>query len=142
MASIFNVSSEQKSPIAILLLSHGPLAQGLLDSAKMIYGESAMADVAAFSLNEGDDADTYMAKIVQAASAYKNRCVFLVDFLGGSPCNQLRIFAAKNKIPIHAVLGVNMPMLFAALDLRREGKTPEEIAKSIVEDAQAGILQL
>ena len=41
----------------IILLSHGPFAVSLLDTARMLFGDAE--NLAAFSFEEGDAADKY-----------------------------------------------------------------------------------
>ena len=46
----------------IILLSHGPFAVSLVDTAKMLFGESE--NIAAYSLEPGDDIDKYREAFV------------------------------------------------------------------------------
>ena len=71
----------------IILLSHGPFAVSLVDTAKMLFGESE--NIAAYSLEPGDDIDKYREAFVEMINEFPEGSMILVDLFGGTPCNQV-----------------------------------------------------
>ena len=79
----------------IILLSHGPLAVSLVDTAKMVFGESE--NLAAFSFEEGDDADQYRMKVAETLERFPVGSVVMLDLFGGTPCNQMMRWRPGNR---------------------------------------------
>ena len=71
----------------IILLSHGPLASGLLGTMEMVLG--TVDNVTALELEEGDHPEKYRMRIAEIAEAMPEKSVFLMDIFGGSPFNQV-----------------------------------------------------
>ena len=139
MKTNFDEKNVRPGLMGIVLLSHGPLAMGALASAEMIYGEADLENVVAFSLEEGDDMGEYAQSFDRVLNAYAGNCLFLIDFLGGSPCNQLRLYAMQRQVSVRALLGMNMPMLFYALDQRRCGDTAAQIEADALAEGRNGV---
>ena len=70
----------------IILLSHGPFAVSLVETAQMIFGDSE--NIAAFSLEAGDDIDKYREAFVDMIEKFPKGSLIMVDLFGGTPCNQ------------------------------------------------------
>ena len=111
----------------IVLLSHGSAALGILESVRLIYPEQP--NLAALSLDMGDDTEEFYRKLEKLYQA----------FHGGTPCNQLRIFQIRNKVQVFGALGFSIPMVLSAIDSRRDGLSPEEIAGHAIKDGHEGI---
>lgn len=118
----------------VIVISHGPLAASLLESAEMICGEISRAEALAFF--EGDNTDEYGNKIRHKLEEYGDGTLVLVDLFGGTPFNQL--VSKCYDLDFCAVAGVNLPMLLEAVFLRDElggqdliDKTMEAGSKSI-----------
>lgn len=121
----------------IVLLSHGSAALGILESVRLIYPEQK--NLAALTLDMGDDTEEFYREMEKLYEAFQGNCIFFADFNGGTPCNQLRIFQIRNKVQIFGALGFSIPMVLSAIDSRREGLGPEEIARRAMEDGHDGI---
>ncbi len=65
----------------IILLSHGPLASGLLGTMEMVLG--TVENVTALELEEGDHTEEYRKRIAEIAEAMPEKSVFLMDIFGG-----------------------------------------------------------
>ena len=100
----------------IVLLSHGPLATGLLGSMRLVYGDAP--NIAAFELEEGDDPDEFRARFTEVYEAFPTGSTFLIDVFGGTPFNQVMHYCLERKVEIRAVCGVNLGMLIEAVALR------------------------
>ena len=74
--------------IGILLLSHGRLAEGLLDSCKLFFGE--MEKVQALCLEEREAVESFDQRIIHALRQLDDGSGVMVccDLYGGSPANR------------------------------------------------------
>ncbi len=106
-----------RSEIPIILASHGPFAQGLLECAEMLIGEQE--NIAVISIQKESNInqvreqffDTYQ-KINQG-----NGVLILVDLLGGSPCNLAsELVLTQNDVSLYC--GINVPTLLEILGNR------------------------
>lgn len=61
----------------IIVMSHGPFAVGLIDTAKMLFGEPE--NIAAFSLEEGDDIDEYRSMFSKTFESFPKGSIVLAD---------------------------------------------------------------
>ena len=113
----------------IILLSHGPLASGLLGTMEMVLG--TVDNVTALELEEGDHPEKYRMRIAEIAEAMPEKSVFLMDIFGGSPFNQVIQYFLENGKEIRAVSGMNLGMLIAAVNARQNDDSDmiEEITK-------------
>lgn len=100
----------------ILLLSHGPFAVSLVDTAKMIFGESE--NLAAYSLEEGDDLDEYRKSFARTIEEFPDNSLIMVDLFGGTPCNQVMRYIQETGKALEVVAGMNLPMLVQVAMMR------------------------
>ena len=113
----------------IILLSHGPFAVSLLDTARMLFGDAE--NLAAFSFEEGDDADQYRETFEETIDAFPEGTLILVDLFGGTPCNQVMRYVQE----------MNLPMLLNAV-IAREKKNGKEFSLDTVENGKNGIFRV
>ncbi|MFT8878248.1 MAG: PTS sugar transporter subunit IIA [Oenococcus sp.] len=94
----------------LILVSHGPLSQALLQSAEMIVGK--VAGVTALSLQSGMSPDTLQAQIeaVIKKDAADSDIVVALDLLGGTPANVTSKLLAVYP-QLNVVTGMNLPMV-------------------------------
>lgn len=102
----------------VIILSHGPLAMGLIESARLFSDD--LRNVAAFSLENQDDPELYIEEVFKVVDAFPENPIFLVDLMGGSPANQLISYSMRFGIKPLAVAGANLPILIELLNLRHD----------------------
>lgn len=105
--------------IGILLVSHNGLAEAMLSTAKMLYGE-ADNQVVALGLEHGinlDDFDSMLSEAIQSVDTGDGVFV-LVDLLGGTPCNRLARFATEKVV---IITGMNLGMFLEIVCVRDSG---------------------
>lgn len=102
----------------ILLLSHGPLSEGLLKSFQLIQG--TVENMTAFQLEEGDDPDAYREAFVHLYECMPEKSVFLIDVFGGTPFNEVLKYFLNKGCEIRAVCGMNLGMLLEASVMRKQ----------------------
>ena len=94
----------------MLILTHGPLGQGLLDTCKMIVGD--VESVAVLSFEPGEGPEDLKAKL-EAIAAEAGELLCLTDLQGGTPA---RVAASLSQTsPVAVVCGVNLPMVLEVL---------------------------
>ena len=123
----------------IILLSHGPFAVSLLDTARMLFGDAE--NLAAFSFEEGDDADQYRETFEETIDAFPEGTLILVDLFGGTPCNQVMRYVQERERPLEVVGGMNLTMLLNAV-IAREKKNGKEFSLDTVENGKNGIFRV
>ena len=103
----------------IILLSHGRLASGLLNTLQMVFGD--VENVTALELEEGDNPEEYQNEIAKLYEAMPDKTIFLMDIFGGSPFNQVMQDFLESGKQIRAISGMNLGMLAAAISAREDG---------------------
>jgi PTS system mannose-specific IIA component len=102
--------------IGILIVTHGNLGTGLIESAEIIMGKQSNYEVLSLKHN---DSVVELQKDIQGKVQDLEKgggVLILTDIFGGSPSNSVAL-ALRDK-PYRCLTGVNMPMLLEALALR------------------------
>ena len=104
--------------VGIILASHGNFAEGILQSASMIFGEQE--NVKAVTLAPSEGPDDVKAKMQEAISSFDNQdeVLFLVDLWGGTPFNQANSLFEAHKDTWAIIAGMNLPMVIEAYAAR------------------------
>lgn len=126
--------------VGIVLVSHGSLAAGMLDAARMIVGE--MEGVAAVGLFESEAVEDLIGKIEAALTEVDQGegALILVDAFGASPFNaSARLAMTRKKIEV--ITGMNLPMLLE-LAVQREGRDLAGVAELALQTGTASIRRL
>ena len=102
--------------IGILLLSHGDMAKGMVNSCKLFFGED-ITQISSATLQVGDSVEKFDEllenKIKEVDSG--DGVICLVDLLGGTPSNR-SILVMNEKIKV--ITGMNFTMLLELLGRR------------------------
>ena len=128
-----------KFMVNIILASHGEFAEGILQSAEMIFGEQDQLVTATLMPNEGPD--DLKAKYDEAIESFGEdaEVLFMVDLWGGSPFNQASMVQEEMSDRSAIVTGLNLPMLLEALGARAGVDSAHELASQIVTKDVSGI---
>lgn len=126
--------------VGVIVVTHGNLASGLVDAARMIVGETDQLET--IGLMETEDIDGLMARIQEAISKVDSGegTLILVDLPGASPFNASARIAMQAET-VRVVTGVNLPML-AELLVMREGSSLDELVAKALEAGKAGVMTL
>jgi len=126
--------------VGIVVVTHGKMAEGLLEAVEMIVGEQEQ--LAAVGLFEMEAVEDLMGKIEAALAAVKREAgvLLLVDLPGASPFNASARLAMQDE-SIDVVTGVNLPML-AELLVMRDGKNLGELVALAKDSGITGIKSL
>jgi PTS system mannose-specific IIA component len=119
-----------------VIVSHGRLAEELLNALTIILGEAQ--NIEAISIGWYDDVEESKKKINQSLKKVdqKNGVIIFTDMFGGTPSNLSFSFLADNKVEI--ITGVNLPMLIKFVSLQRSNNL-KEVAKKVVEQGKKNI---
>jgi mannose PTS system EIIA component len=127
--------------IGIVIVTHGRLAEELVNAARAIVGE--VPRIAAVSMGWSDDASVAreaiaraMAEVGEAAedAPAEGGVLVLTDMFGGTPTNLSLPFLSPT---VEIVTGVNLPMLIKLVQ-SREGSL-REIARLVRDEGQEAI---
>ena len=118
----------------IIVTGHGEFAYALEKTMEYVIGPQEDIYFVNFNNGMGNvELEEKLRKIVSETGS--DEIIFLADIVGGTPFSTAVLISQD--MPKSKVFGgCNMPMLFAALEMREDG-TPEEIAGDILEDAKA-----
>lgn len=126
--------------IGIVIVSHGPLAEGLKSAAEMIVGPQER--FLALGMNPAADLDELRKQIESAATKVaagdEAGVMVLVDLMGGSPANASAYLANSGTT---VLCGVNLPMLLEVLTTR-ERTNIEELTEIALQAAKDGVINL
>ncbi|MGI6251462.1 MAG: PTS sugar transporter subunit IIA [Anaerolineaceae bacterium] len=100
----------------IVLLSHGPMAFGMMESAEMITGK--LDNFVAISLEPGDTPESFRDAYEKVLMDYPKGSIVLVDLFGGTPSNQIMQTVFRENCNVFAIAGMNLGMLIEASVLR------------------------
>ena len=123
--------------VTTLIVTHGRMAQELLDAAQMIVGE--MPGFVAVSLDWDDSVEEVTKKTRRALETVHSadEVLILTDMYGGTPFNVATSFFEPGRVEV--VTGVNLPMVVRLGCPRSNEMTVAELADWIQEKSRASI---
>lgn len=124
--------------VKIILVTHGQLAQQMLDTAAQIIGKPSDDGFAAFSVTATSSVEQEAAKLKQTLSACEDGAVVLTDIFGGSATN-ISLTASKDLANCHVITGLNLSMLLTAINSRKK-MTAKELAEKIESDGKRAVI--
>jgi len=127
--------------VGIVIVSHGDMADGLLDAAHMIVGEQE--GLATVSLREMDAVEGLMERVATAIQKVDagDGVLVLVDLFGASPFNASARLAMQGDSNMEVISGVSLPML-VELMVQREGESLEKLVQVALEAGTSGVRTL
>lgn len=123
--------------VTTLIVTHGRMAQELLDAAQMIVGE--MPRFVAVSLDWDDSVEEVTEKTRDALATVDpaDEVLILTDMYGGTPFNVAAGFFQPGRVEV--ITGVNLPMVVRLGCPRSHEMTLSELADWIQEKSRASI---
>ena len=102
--------------IGVVVVTHGQLANELVNAAEMIVGD--LPQFAAVSIGWHDEVNDAREDIAQAIERVRAGAgvLILTDMFGGTPSNLGMTFLEKDRIEV--ITGVNLPMLIKLASLQ------------------------
>lgn len=120
-----------------IIVTHGRLADELIETAKTIYGEFSECHPVS-NLRKSPQALTEELEDIISAVNNSNGIIVMTDFFGGS-CSHACLGVEQHHENVRLVTGVNLPMLLAFLYRRSEvsfDKLPRELVERGVNSIQ------
>lgn len=127
--------------IGVLLMSHGQMAEGLLDTCKLFFGDD-IPQIKALCLQACDSPEEFDERIREAINELDDGhgVIGFCDLLGGTPCN--RSFYVLND-RFQVVTGMNMPVVMELLGSRLSTEDVAEIdINALLETGKTGMTSL
>ena len=127
--------------IGIVLMSHGKMADGMLDSCKLFFGEEIPQILSVCLLPENSPED-FDKKIELAISKVDSGdgVLILCDLLGGTPCNRCACILNDR---IQVIAGVNLSILLEFLATRDSLKDISELdIETLIFAGTSGLVSL
>ncbi|PLR35110.1 PTS fructose transporter subunit IIA [Chimaeribacter californicus] len=127
--------------LTVIVATHGPLADALLTSARMIWGELPRTRSISLEENGGITAfqQAFNAELTDAVY-HSSGVLVLCDLQSGTPCNLASRFAMTpgHPAPVAVVAGVNLPMVLMSAELLEEPDV-HQAARRLIAQAREGI---
>lgn len=128
----------------VLLVSHGKLAEGLLDTLSLFAKEN-MKDVLAIGLMDGESKEEFLnraEKLIPILSK-DDKFIILADIIGGSPLTNISELLDREGLINHAIImgGMNLTLALTTLILK-DSVDPMSLPEKAMEDGKASIQQL
>lgn len=112
----------------IIITSHGPMAQGILETSKLFFGEQEQ--MKAFCLSAEDNPDSFVEVLKEGIKEVDTGDGVFVfcDMLFGSPCNCMARIIGEDvqSDKIQLLTGVNLAMILQMLAVRESGEVSVE----------------
>ncbi len=125
--------------IGILLLSHGQMCRGILDSMEVLGCDTHA--VQAIPLDTDTDIEVYTERISAAIDDLDtgDGVLVLVDLIAGTPFNRIcTLYGQKN---MEVLTGMNLAMCVTAASVR-EFEGLQEIAEELITEGREGIINI
>ena len=118
--------------IGMVLVTHGRLAQELVNALEHVVGPQA--NVRAVCIGPDDDMEQRRAEILDLAvqADEGDGVVLLTDMFGGTPSNLA--ISVMNTTNVEVIAGVNLPMLIKLVSVRKS----EPLAEAVVKAQESG----
>lgn len=125
--------------VGILVISHGGLSEGVLDSLSMFFENEKQID--SMRVNCDTNIDYFKNEMGRKIKELDtgDGVLILADIFGGSPCNSTYNYFKEN---VRIVTGFNFPMLISAVTKRNAITDKKQLAASIIKEAQDGIIDV
>lgn len=127
--------------IGIVLMSHGKMADGMLDSCKLFFGEEIpqISSVCLLSENSPEEFDKKIELAISEVDS-GDGVLILCDLLGGTPCNRCA-YILNDRIQV--IAGVNLSILLEFLATRDSLKDISELdIETLIFAGTSGLVSL
>lgn len=127
--------------VGILLMSHGRMAEGMLDSSKLFFGDD-IPQIKALCLMASDNPEEFDEKIRAAVEEIDDGqgVITMCDLLGGTPCNRSALVLNDR---MQVITGMNFSILLELLGRRMSVNDISEIdIPELIQVGKDGIISL
>lgn len=123
--------------VKIVLASHGPMAEAMIESSKMLYGE--MNNLSAVCLYPEDNSTVFVEKLRNEIDGFEE-VLLLVDIPGGTPSNQGMMLLSK--FPgLRIISGMNLMMILETL-IQCGNMNVDDLKETIIHTGKGSIKEM
>lgn len=123
--------------VKLILVTHGNLAQEMLQTASQILGKTA-EDVKTLSVTTSSSIEQGAKELKVLMAQAPEGVIILTDIFGGSATN-IALTASKDFPKCHVITGLNLSMLLTALNSRKK-LNDKELAEKIEADGKRAVI--
>lgn len=124
--------------VKIILVTHGNLAQQMLETAAQIIGKPQEDGFATFAVTAAASVEKEAAKLKKLLQTCETGALILTDIFGGSATN-ISLTASKDLSNCFVITGLNLSMLLTAINSRKK-LTAKELATKIEADGKRAVI--
>ncbi len=124
--------------VKIILVTHGQLAQQMLETAGQIIGKPSDEGFASFSVTAAASVEKEAAELQEFLQTCEDGAIILTDIFGGSATN-ISLTASKDLAGCHVITGLNLSMLLTAINSRKK-LSAKELAEKIEADGKRAVI--
>ena len=128
--------------IGVLAISHGKMAEGMLDAAHMFFGDD-LPGVEALCFMSSDNPEDFDVKLKDAVARVNtgDGVIIFADLMGGTPANRSMYVLGDD---VQVITGANMTMMLELLGTRlAEGtKVSKELVEQLQETGRTGFVNI
>ena len=128
--------------IGVLAISHGKMAEGMLDAAHMFFDDD-LPGVEALCFMSSDNPEDFDVKLKDAVARVNtgDGVIIFADLMGGTPANRSMYVLSDD---VQVITGANMTMMLELLGTRlAEGtKVSKELVEQLQETGRTGIVNI
>ncbi len=107
---------EKKQAVRIILVSHGSLAQAILENVEMLMGPQE--NLAAYGLRRDEGVAEFIGVLRDELLSHgKDRVLFLSDLMNGTPYNAL-LMLTQEFPGLYHITGMNLALVIGAVTAR------------------------
>ena len=121
--------------IGIILTSHGTMAEGMLNSAKLFFGDD-IPKVETVCLQKDDDPEALDGRLNDCIAKLDDGSgvLILADLFGGTPANRSAILLSNpaNTAKLKVITGMNLTMFLEFLGLRQSMNSIEYLNTDVL----------
>lgn len=124
--------------VKIILVTHGQLAQEMLETASLIIGKPSDEGFATFAVTTASSVEKESTKLKTVLETCPQGAIILTDIFGGSATN-ISLMASKDLPNCHVITGLNLSMLLTAINSRKK-LNAKELAEKIESDGKRAVI--
>jgi PTS system mannose-specific IIA component len=124
--------------VKIILVTHGNLAQQMLETAGQIIGKNSEEGFATFTVTAASSVEKEAARLKETLTTCEDGALVLTDIFGGSATN-ISLTASKDLPNCHVITGLNLSMLLTAINSRKK-LSAKELAEKIEADGKRAVI--
>ena len=128
--------------IGVLAISHGKMAECMLDAAHMFFGDD-LPGVEALCFMSSDNPEDFDVKLKDAVARVNtgDGVIIFADLMGGTPANRSMYVLGDD---VQVITGANMTMMLELLGTRlADGtKVSKELVEQLQETGRTGIVNI